>query len=128
VTICPCCGAEYAPTRLLVDLTSNTVAYGNEVVVCVVPAVTEILHVLNERSPRIARYAELSYGIWGNSDEPERWLNCIRVYISGARRVVERFGARIDIVDRRGYRLVLPSAASSGSNTRAALEVLDLRQ
>ena len=109
---CPCCGASITPVRLLVDLNSNTVAYGDEKVVCVVPPIIEVLHALNDRAPRVVRYAELNYAIWGSSREPDGWMACIRVYISGARRIVERFGGRIDLVERRGYRLVMPMSAA----------------
>jgi DNA-binding response OmpR family regulator len=95
------------PDRLLVDLNSNTVAYGGSVVSCRPAAVTELLYVLNSCSPRMARYAELRYGVWGYC-EPEGWLACIRTYVSWARRIVKQLGVRIDLVDARGYRLVMP--------------------
>jgi len=104
---CPCCGQPIPEHRLLMDLNTNILVYGDREIEIRPPQVAEVMHVLVEKWPMTVSNNDLSYALWG-MHEPERVLDNIQVHISRARKLIAGTGMKIETIGGRGYRLIFP--------------------
>ncbi len=101
---CPCCGGVLKPSRIVVDLDSNTIACGGKSWRCA-PQVVEFIHAVVEAWPRAAGYDALAQALWGMTAWPADMQNVLAVTASRARKVLRHAGADVRAATGRGYRL-----------------------
>jgi DNA-binding response OmpR family regulator len=102
LTACPCCGSRIEARRPVVDLNTNTVAFG-QVSVLATPRVAEVLSVLVGKYPGITTLDDLISTVWAGDEFVT--LSNIRAHVCFARETVEALGFRIRAISGRGYRL-----------------------
>jgi len=99
---CPCCGGEWTPSKLMVDLTTNTAISPNGVV-ALSPREAELLHVLLS-SNRPVSNSKIQDALYGIVDEEDHTTS-IRVYVSMLRANLAKLGYGIFVTSNRGYYL-----------------------
>lgn len=107
-TTCPCCGSVTGTRLPIVDLNTNTVAWGDKATK-LFPIQAEILHLLVRRFPGTVPYDTVISRVWG-VDEPANGAEVsMKVHLCGMRRRLEKADIRFKIktVWGEGYRLVL---------------------
>lgn len=102
-TPCPCCGSEIVSDLPVVDLNSNTFAWGGQTVkLSKTPA--EIAHVLIKKSPQFVPREVLISSVWGMG-EPETAQGSLSVHMTKLRRAIEPLGFSIDVIYNSGWRI-----------------------
>lgn len=99
---CPCCQQELPAPKLLVDLGTRTIAYGDHSV-RVQNKVARVAAALARRMPAFVRVGSIIEQVWDDDDEPD-WSNkCLRIYIHKLRKALKQIGFMVELGD--GYRL-----------------------
>ena len=102
--ICPTCGTPFAAERPTVDLNGN-VFVSSLGSARLEPQEAEILWILTEKYPAVARRDFLIARMYGMGFEPERSSNVLSTRISQMRKKIAGLGFTIVPIERVGYRL-----------------------
>lgn len=109
---CPCCGAPFAPSTFVVDLTSNTGALGTQRW-ALSPQLAVFGHILATKSPEPVSDLEMVFAMYGVNPPDLDFSRLFATYASCLRRLT---GVVIERThhgqENRGYRLT-----SKGSPT-----------
>lgn len=103
---CPLCGGELpADGRVVVNLDSNTLRIGEQLL-ALTAREAEIMTVLIEAMPGTPAREQMMSRVYGPGGRFTDW-NIIRVLVMRLRKKLKPLPLRIEMVPRRGYRLVV---------------------
>lgn len=102
--LCPCCRQPVAPSQLLVDLDTNTVACGGHTA-RVRRKYCEMIWALREGAPGAVSHERLISRVWGLTEPPDARM-MLRHYACRVRKVLRPLGFGVLSVPTFGYRLV----------------------
>src|SRR5450631_961905 len=99
--ICPCCGSEVDPSKLLIDLDANVVAMNGKIARARAQVV-EFLYLLNNKYPATARFDEALQAVYGQGDRPIEPQKSLYTLVFEARQIGIKLGFSIEGNYKRG--------------------------
>lgn len=106
LTTCACCGSQVNAQKPLVDLNTNTIAWGGNHT-HLEPKRAELMATLVGAYPNVVLSARLLFALWGNTEDGDGSDDTLKVHITRTRQQIAPLGLRIVNVWGQGYKLVI---------------------
>jgi len=103
-TTCPCCGSVKGTRLPIVDLNTNTVAWGDKATK-LTPIGAELMTLFVKAYPGMVTRSRLIERVWGDADPPLTAESALNVHIHQLRKVLRPMGWGVRVVWGDGYRL-----------------------